>query len=109
LSTWLTKLFHNRSTRFPQADILLKLDTQTRALGDLNHAFTILVRDMRDFEERTTRKLDRYRKWAADRKGGKFDFQASQVAPQSTNEDALVPGHTHKQIEDKARKKGLIS
>jgi len=109
LRSWFRKLFHNPSTSFPQADILLKLDAQTHSLGEINHAFEILRRDVVDFEERTSRKLDRYRKWTSERKGGKFAEQALDDAGHATNDSQSVPGDTHEKIAAAALKQGLIS
>jgi len=109
LINWLRRVFHNPSTAFPQAEVLSKLDAQALRLGDINHEFVLLRRDVVDFEERTARKLDRYRKWASERKGGKFGNQGLEDAAQSTNDNALVPEDTHKAIAARAREKGLIS
>jgi len=106
---WIRRLFHNPSTTFSQADVLLQLDATNRALQDLEHKVTLGRRDMQDFEERTAKRLDRYRKWNQARKGGKFANEGLEDAAQSPNTSPLVPGDTHETIAARARQKGLIS
>lgn len=109
MGNWLTRFFHRPSTAFPQAEVLLRIDEIGRSQGELEHAFTLLRRSMEDFEERTARKLDRYRKWQQTRKGGKFGNLGPEDVAQSTNDSGSIPSYTHKQIEAAARKQGLLA
>ncbi len=106
---WLQTLFHNPSTAFPQAEILAKLSAQTQEIAELDHKFVLLRRNVDDFEERTARRLDRWRKWFTSRKGGKFESQAMEAAAESPNGRRLVPGDTHESIAKAAKEQGLIS
>lgn len=109
LSNWWQRLFHSPSTAFPQAEAILKLDTTAASLADLRHEVTLMRRDMEDFEERTAKRLDRYRKWYQGRKGGKFANEGLEDDAQSQNTLPLVPGDTHETIASRARQQGLIS
>ena len=109
MSHWLTRFFHKPSTAFPQADLFGKMDAQRSELRDLHHKITLMRRDMEDFEERTARKLDRYRKWFSSRKSGKFANQDTEDTAQSMNDEGSVVPGTHQDIAAEARKQGLIS
>lgn len=104
-----SSLFHKRSTTYPQADILLRLDKLERANSQNQHENTLLTRSMQDFEERTTRRLDRYRKWFAARSKGKFAKDGLEDGDQSSNGLSGIPQPTHAQIRSEAKRQGLIS
>jgi len=109
LTSWFQKVFHRSSTGLPQASALLKMEAERIKLASLSHEVTLIRRDVKDFEERVQRKLERYRTWNQSRKGGKFGNQGLEDDAESPNQSTPLSGHTHKSIAAAARKQGLIS
>ncbi len=101
-----TQLLHRPSTDHIGGIIAPRIDILEAELLKVNQRIRGLELDLKDLEERTTRRLDRYRSLLQNRKDGRF---AAQDVPQSTNGPTSDAKPTHAQIEQAARKQGIIS